>query len=63
MIRNISLALIGFAVLCWIGAAYVGITNAGGPADASSVSILNMFNGAAQTSALIAIAMGLWLKD
>jgi len=63
MIRTISLGLIGFAALCWIGAAYVGITNSGGPADTSSISVLNMFNGVAQSSALIAIALGLWLKD
>jgi len=63
MIRNISLALIAFAGLCWIGAAWVGISNATGETSAATISVLNMFNGVATTSALLAIAMGIWLKD
>ena len=63
MIRNIALSLIAFAGLCWIGAAYIGITNASGEASASIVNTLNMFNGITMSSTLIAIAMGIWLKD
>jgi hypothetical protein len=63
MIRNISLALIAFAALCWIGAAWVGITNAGGDIAADSLRTLDMFTGVATTSALLAIALGIWLKD
>ena len=63
MIRNISIVLIAFAGLCWIGAAFVGITNATGDTSAASINVLNMFTGVATTSSLLAIAMGIWLKD
>jgi len=63
MIRNIALVLIAFAGVCWLGAAWVGISNASSGAEAATLSVLNMFNGAASTSALIAIALGIWLKD
>jgi hypothetical protein len=62
-VRGISYFLIGFAAVCWVGAAWVGITNAGSEVSADSIRVLNMFTGVATTSALLAIALGIWLKD
>jgi hypothetical protein len=62
-IRGISYFLIGFAALCWIGAAWVGITNAGTELSAISRGVLEMFAAGGGTSALIAIALGVWFKD
>jgi len=64
MMRNIAYFLIGFAALCWLGAAWVGITNAGsGITDPGTLNVQNMFTGVATTSSLIAIALGVWFKD
>lgn len=64
IIRIVSIALIGFAALCWLGAAYVGITNSGGPdTPAETVRLLEMFTGATSSSALLAIALSLVFKD
>ena len=63
MTRNIAYALIAFSALCWIGAAWVGISNSGAGASPDSINVLNMFTGIASTSALLAIALGIWFKD
>ena len=63
MIRYISLGLIAFSALCIVGAAWLGISNASGEASAAVLSTLNMFAHIATTCLLLAIAMGIWLKD
>jgi hypothetical protein len=63
MIRYISLGLIAFSALCIFSAAWLGIANTAGETSASMLSLLNMFAQIATTCSLLAIAMGIWLKE
>jgi hypothetical protein len=63
MIRYISLALMAFSALCIFSAAWLGIANTAGEASAAVLSALNMFAQISTTCLLLAIAMGIWLKE
>jgi hypothetical protein len=63
-IRIVSVILVAFAALCWVGAAFVGITNSGGAEPAAHIyHVLDMLSAATSSSALLAIALSLVFKD
>ena len=62
-IRYAAYVLIVFAALCWIGAAWVGISYTGGEINPDALRTLDMFSAVATTSSLLAIALGIWFKN
>jgi hypothetical protein len=63
IIRYCSYFLLAFAAICWIGAAVVGLSNMGQPFTDDIKRAMDMFTGAAMTSSLLPIALGIWFKE